>query len=231
MLQGSDQMPYLNEESFSPTKGTGDGDFVRVCDPAWSVGWCDPGFIHTSFLKDLWPNTRYFYKMGHMLVDGSSIWSKIYSFKSSPYPGQDSLQRVIIGDMGKAERDGSNEFANYQPGSLITIDQLINDLDNYNIVFHIGDLPYANGYISQWDQFTAQVQPITSAVPYMIARWSGVLAETMYYVSGENRAKFWYATDYGKFRFCIADSEHDWREGTEQYVFIENCLASADRQK
>lgn len=33
------------------------------------------------------------------------------------------------------------------------------------------------------------------------------------------------------FHFCIADSEHDWREGSEQYKFIENCLASADRQK
>ena len=33
------------------------------------------------------------------------------------------------------------------------------------------------------------------------------------------------------FHFCIADSEHDWREGSEQYKFIEKCLASADRQK
>lgn len=40
-----------------------------------------------------------------------------------------------------------------------------------------------------------------------------------------------YSTDYGLFHFCIADTEHDWREGTEQYKFIENCLASADRQK
>jgi hypothetical protein len=40
--------------------------------------------------------------MGHLLSNGSSIWSKTYSFKSSPYPGQDSLQRVIMfGDMGK----------------------------------------------------------------------------------------------------------------------------------
>lgn len=40
--------------------------------------------------------------MGHKLFDGSFIWSKAYSFKSSPYPGQDSLQQVIIfGDMGK----------------------------------------------------------------------------------------------------------------------------------
>nr|XP_034599672.1 probable inactive purple acid phosphatase 24 isoform X2 [Setaria viridis] len=52
---------------------------------------------------------------------------------------------------GTAERDGSNEFANYQPGSLNTTDALVRDLDNY-----------AHGYISQWDQFTAQVAPITA---------------------------------------------------------------------
>ncbi|KEH34962.1 putative phosphodiesterase I [Medicago truncatula] len=222
-------------------------------EPARTVGWRDPGFIHTSFLKELWPNMKYTYRLGHFLSDGSYVWSKRYSFKASPYPGQNSLQRVIIfGDMGKAERDGSNEYADYQPGSLNTTDQLINDLDNFDIVFHIGDMPYANGYISQWDQFTAQVQQISSKVPYMIASgnherdWPnsgsfydtpdsggecGVPAETMYYYPAENKAKFWYATDYGMFRFCIADSEHDWREGSEQYKFIEHCLATVDRKQ
>ncbi|XP_058226385.1 probable inactive purple acid phosphatase 27 isoform X1 [Rhododendron vialii] len=221
--------------------------------PARTVGWRDPGFIHTSFLKDLWPNSMYTYRMGHLLSDGSYVWSKIYSFKSSPYPGQDSLQRVIIfGDMGKAERDGSNEYSNYQPGSLNTTDQLIKDLKNIDIIFHIGDITYSNGYISQWDQFTSQVEPLASTVPYMVASgnherdWPGtgsfydtqdsggecgVLAETMFYVPAENRAKFWYSADYGMFHFCIADTEHDWREGSEQYRFIEHCLASADRQK
>ncbi|KAI7985100.1 putative inactive purple acid phosphatase 27 [Camellia lanceoleosa] len=188
--------------------------------PARTVGWRDPGFIHTSFLKELWPNSVYTYKLGHRLFNGSYIWSKVYSFKSSPYPGQDSLQRVIVfGDLGKAERDGSNEYNNYQPGSLNTTDQLIKDLDNIDIVFHIGDLSYANGYISQWDQFTSMVEPIASTMPYMIASGNherdtpgtgsfydtndssggecGVLAETMFYVPAENRAKFWYSTDYG----------------------------------
>ncbi|XP_057777288.1 probable inactive purple acid phosphatase 1 [Salvia miltiorrhiza] len=223
--------------------------------PARTVGWRDPGFIHTGFLKDLWPNSVYTYKLGHKLLDGSNtiIWSDLYQFKASPYPGQNSLQRVIIfGDMGKDEADGSNEYNNFQRGSLNTTKQLVNDLENYDIVFHIGDICYANGYLSQWDQFTAQVEPIASRVPYMIASgnherdWPGsgsfygnndsggecgVAAETMFYVPAENRAKFWYKTDYGMFRFCIADTEHDWREGTEQYKFIEQCLASADRQK
>ncbi|KAK7291552.1 hypothetical protein RIF29_06790 [Crotalaria pallida] len=225
-----------------------------VCgSPANTVGWRDPGFIHTSFLKNLWPNSEYTYRLGHRLFDGTHVYSKEYSFKSSPYPGQDSLQRVIMfGDLGKGERDGSNEYSNYQPGSLNTTDQIIKDLENIDIVFHIGDITYANGYLSQWDQFTAQVEPIASRVPYMIGSgnherdWPntgsfyagqdsggecGVLAQTMFYVPAENRAKFWYATDYGMFRFCIADTEHDFREGTEQYKFIENCLATVDRQK
>ncbi|CAL0319855.1 unnamed protein product [Lupinus luteus] len=244
--------PTGGRKTRSPA-GTLTFDRNSLCgEPARTVGWRDPGFIHTSFLKELWPNQRYTYRLGHILSNGSYVKSKKYSFKGAPYPGQNSLQRVIIfGDMGKAERDGSNEYANYQPGSLNTTDQLIKDLDNYDIVFHIGDLPYANGYISQWDQFTAQVQKITSRVPYMIASgnherdWPnsgsffdtpdsggecGVLAETMYYFPAENRAKFWYKADYGMFRFCIADSEHDWREGSEQYKFIEHCLATVDRK-
>jgi acid phosphatase type 7 len=40
-----------------------------------------------------------------------------------------------------------------------------------------------------------------------------------------------YQTDYGMFRFCIADTEHDWREGTEQYKFIEKCLSTVDRKQ
>ena len=47
--------------------------------------------------------------MGHILSNGSDIWSKTHSFKSSPYPGQDSLQRVIIfGDMGKVKQTQMN---------------------------------------------------------------------------------------------------------------------------
>lgn len=71
--------------------------------------------------------------------------------------------------MFQAERDGSNEYS-VEPGSLNTTDQLVKDLKNYDIVFHIGDMSYADGYLSEWDQFTEQVGPIASKVPYMVAR-------------------------------------------------------------
>uniref|UniRef100_A0A7N2R253 Uncharacterized protein n=1 Tax=Quercus lobata TaxID=97700 RepID=A0A7N2R253_QUELO len=182
--------------------------------PARTVGWRDPGYIHTSFLKELWPNKG-----------------------ASPYPGQNSLQHVIIfGDMGKGEADGSFEFEDCQPASLNTTKQHIEDLNNIDIVFHIVDIVYAMGYIAQWDQFTAQIKPIASTKPYMIRSvtgqeldpstrtWileeCGVLAENMFYVPAENKANFWDGTHI----------ELDWREGSEQYKFIENCLASVDRQ-
>ncbi|CAL4898421.1 unnamed protein product [Urochloa decumbens] len=221
--------------------------------PARTVGWRDPGYIHTSFLKELWPDALYTYRLGHRLSDGTHIWSKSYSFRASPYPGQDSLQRVVIfGDMGKAEEDSSDEYGNYEQASLNTTKQIINDLENIDMVIHIGDLSYANGYSSQWDQFTAQIEPIASTIPYMIGSgnherdWPdtgsfyghndsggecGVPAQTMFYIPAENRAKFWYSTDYGMFRFCVAHTEEDWRPGTEQYKFIEHCLSSVDRQK
>ncbi|CAH9131572.1 unnamed protein product [Cuscuta epithymum] len=157
------------DQKHSPA-GTLTFDRSSMCGaPARTVGWRDPGFIHTAFLKELWPNSLYTYKLGHKLLNGTYVWSQIYQFKSSPYPGQCSVQRVIIfGDMGKEEADGSSEYNNYQPGSLNTTKQLVDDLKNYDIVFHIGDICYANGYISQWDQFTAQVEPIASRVPYIV---------------------------------------------------------------
>jgi hypothetical protein len=82
----------------------------------------------------------------------------------------------------QGERDGSNEYSNYQPGSLNTTDQLIKDLENIDIVFHIGDITYANGYISQWDQFTSQVEPIASKVAYMIARFVPSITYTRLYM-------------------------------------------------
>ncbi|GJN33524.1 hypothetical protein PR202_gb22135 [Eleusine coracana subsp. coracana] len=221
--------------------------------PANAEGYRDPGFIHTALLKDLWPNREYLYQIAYELPDGTVVRGKSSSFRASPFPGQDSLQRVVVfGDMGLGQSDGSNELAGFQPGAQVTMDRLIKDLPNYDAVFHIGDLSYANGFLAQWDQFTAQIEPIASKVPYMVASGNhertfqdtggfyngndsrgecGVPAETYFYVPAEeNRGKFWYASDYGMFRFCVGDTEHDWRPGSEQHAFLERCFASADRK-
>uniref|UniRef100_A0A0E0B508 Purple acid phosphatase n=1 Tax=Oryza glumipatula TaxID=40148 RepID=A0A0E0B508_9ORYZ len=222
--------------------------------PANAEGYRDPGFIHTAFLKNLWPNREYSYQIGHELLDGTIVWGKSSTFRASPSPGQASLQRIVIfGDMGLGQSDGSNELAGFQPGAQVTTERLIKDLPNYDAVFHIGDLSYANGFLAQWDQFTAQISPVASRVPYMVASGNhertsrdtggfysggddshgecGVPAETYFRApAAANRGKPWYAADHGMFRFCVGDTEHDWRPGTAQHAFLDGCFAAADRK-
>nr|XP_025886271.1 probable inactive purple acid phosphatase 27 [Solanum lycopersicum] len=159
--------------------------FHRTGSPARAMGWSDPGFIHTSFLKELWPNVQ--------------------------------------------KRDCSNEYNDYQPGSLMTTDTLIDDLGNIDAVFLIGHLPYANyGYTSRWDQFTAQVEPINS-ISYLQDTISVLL--TLYNLfSGGNHERTW--ENSGSIYNGLASvTEHDWREGSERYKLIEQCFASANKHK
>ncbi len=47
-------------------------------------------------------------------------------------------------------------------------DALTKDVDNYDLIFHNGDITYADGYISEWDQFADQITPFTKRVPFMV---------------------------------------------------------------
>ncbi|KAI6676898.1 hypothetical protein NL676_037694 [Syzygium grande] len=209
--------------------GTLTFDHRSMCGaPARTVGWRDPGFIHTSFLKELWANSLYHYQLGHKLLNGSYIWSQKYQFRDSPYPGQNSLQRVVIfGGMGKDEADGSNEYYNFQHGSLNTTHWLFKDLKTIDIVFHIGDISYAI------DIFRSGIslQPRFSQLPQIGNHerdWPGTGS---FYGNEDSGGECGTPLIMVCYRFCIADTEHDWREGTEQCKSIEHCLASVDMQK
>ncbi|OEL12549.1 putative inactive purple acid phosphatase 27 [Dichanthelium oligosanthes] len=183
--------------------------------------------------------------------------NEAYPFVEWKMKGGESSKRTPAGTLTYTRShlcgasDGTNELAGFQPGAQGTTDRLIKDLPNYDAVFHIGDLSYANGFLAQWDQFTAQIEPIASKVPYMVASGNhertyhdtgvfyngndsrgecGVPAETYFYAPAENRGKFRYAADYGMFRFCVGDTEHDWRPASEQHAFLDRCFASADRK-
>ena len=54
--------------------------------PARKVGWCDPGFIHASFLNELWPNAVYVVSLFlHMMLnlgvnsEKLRFWSNFYA--------------------------------------------------------------------------------------------------------------------------------------------------------
>ena len=53
-----------------------------------------------------------------------------------------------------------------QPGSITVVDALAKRND-YDLIFHNGDISYATGFLVEWDSFLELITPIASKVAYM----------------------------------------------------------------
>jgi len=219
-------------------------------EPASSHGWKEPGYLQTAILFNLEPSTKYYYRYG----SDQSGWSPEYSFVSAPVTGaQSGIRLAAYGDMGKAEVDGSEEHWEEYP-SLNTTNNVLDILDSQglDLVLHIGDIAYAVGFESQWDEFMQQILPVATQVPYMTCignherDWPdsgcyyntsdsggecGVPYENRFIMPGteDSPDEPWYSFDYGNVHFVLMSTEHDFLEGSDQYNFIQSDLASVDR--
>ncbi|KAL5192169.1 putative inactive purple acid phosphatase 27 [Glycine soja] len=179
----------------------------------WTSGYdIDEGLLLNGVPKE---------KSKHTLLEKVNLQELLASVTlTSPYPGQNSLQRVIIfGDMGKV-------VYTFECSSRLSVMVQINMLIINLICLMQMDTPHSEtnsqlkckkfrqhgNHERDWPNTGSLFDTPDSGGE------CGVFAETMY------------KADYGLFRFCVADSEHDWREGSEQYKFIEHCLATIDRK-
>jgi len=140
---------------------------------ATGAGWRDPGEIHTALLNNLEYNTTYYYIFG----DESFGFSSERSFVSPLPPassfieGEEDLTTnvVVYGDLGQAPADRSDDSSYMQRPALNTTRLVLERIDDLDLVLHIGDIGYALGISSLWDEFFHMVAPIASKVPYMTA--------------------------------------------------------------
>ncbi|KAJ0400176.1 hypothetical protein ATCC90586_000783 [Pythium insidiosum] len=139
--------------------------------PATKMGaqfFRDPGLLHSAVMTDLEPNTTYFYVVGS-LKDGKSA---TYSFRTPPVPGTQphTSSFFVYGDLG----DWNIRATGPKPEgrTATTIELMQRDLGDpkrdYLAVLHVGDISYAMGRTYLWDQFGAMIEPVASAVPYMV---------------------------------------------------------------
>ncbi|KAJ7571271.1 hypothetical protein O6H91_01G157300 [Diphasiastrum complanatum] len=222
-----------------------------MCDsipsPASDFGWHNPGYIHSAVMAGLSPRSTYSYRYGSDSVG----WSTQKSFKAPPAAGSDSLTFIVYGDMGKAERDHSIEHY-IQPGSLGVIKSVTDKVNEVDMVFHIGDISYATGFLAEWDFFLEMIEPVASKLPYMTAIGNherdfpgsgsyystpdsggecGVPYETYFQMPVQGKDKPWYSIESGPVHITVISTEHDWRSDSEQYKWIVNDLVSVDRTK
>jgi len=155
--------------------------------PANSVGFHDPGSLHTAALTNLKPGTTYSYVVGDKVLD---TWSDVGTFQTPPADNfEGSIRFALFADLGTARPDGSHhglkeEFDAIKSMSLVkeklaqsgpsplfssalaSAEKLQHGLD---FVLHVGDISYADGYLARWDEFLKLIEPVASRIPWMTA--------------------------------------------------------------
>lgn len=215
--------------------------------PATDFGYRDPGMIHQVTLDNLTPGQRYQYKFG----DDESGWSPVYSFKAAPTPAPDATVKIIAyGDMGNGQQDDSRQVITAQQPSLNTTRNVEGELSSTDVVMHIGDISYARGYASVWDEFFDQIQGIATAVPYMVCIGNherdfpnsgsyytgydsggecGVAYERRFQMPRPSLDEAWYGFDYGSIHVVLMSTEHDFQPQSPQYKFLDEHMAGVKR--
>ena len=215
--------------------------------PAKDYGYRDPGMIHQTTLNNLKPGQRYQYKFG----DDENGWSQTFSFKAPPLPSPSAAVKFIAyGDMGNGQEDDSRQVVTGQQPSLNTTRRVMGEVDTTDVVMHIGDISYARGYASVWDEFFDQIQGIATAAPYMVCIGNherdfpksgsyytgtdsggecGVPYEKRFPMPRPSLDEAWYGFDYGSVHVVIMSTEHDFRPQSEQYKFLDRHMSEVDR--
>eukprot|EP00494_Astrolonche_serrata_P024137 UN24395 len=137
--------------------------------PASTVGWHNLSYSLTATMDNLSPDTTYYYRVG----EPNNGYSKTMSFKSPPNADSENIRIIAFGDMGSAPVDGAHEqsWDNHNEGELGalytmgSIEKRIEE-EEFNLLLHFGDISYATGFMSQWDEFMSEIEPIASRIPY-----------------------------------------------------------------
>lgn len=213
---------------------------------AASVGWMEPGSQHHALLTGLQSGRRYSYSFG----DEAWGFSQVFSFMAAPLPDE-STHILATADVGTCHVDGSNSLMGNMLASLNTTTRLAAEGPEFSLLLHNGDLSYAEGFSSEWDNFFHQMAPVASSMPYMVAvgnherdwpgapfdRWQvddsggecGVPYERRLLMPTQGQDQPWYSFRHGPVHFIQYSTEHFFTPGSAQYDWIVSELQRVDR--
>lgn len=200
-------------------------------------------FIHIATIKELVPNTVYYYSVG----GNSSGWSKIYQFKSQPITVDNVKERLpmvyaVFGDQG--------DYNGQTLPSLVSAAST-QELD---IVLHVGDFAYDlhtdNG--RNGDAWMRDVEPIAAVVPYMVCPGNHEASQNFNHYTQRFRNmpsntgtltfpefatapnNWWYSWDSGLLHIVSISTEVYFSQldlVPQQWSWLEKDLAAVNRMK
>ena len=223
--------------------------------PATTLGFRDPGFVHSAVLSGLVPGARYSYTVGD---DTARSQPYVFTQPALAYPFSIS----VVGDVGSDSLDGSAVQRAFPPSPnttrLIAADVAAG---LSSAVLHCGDLSYAIGYQSSWEFFLdliSHANAIAPHVPYMVNQgnheyddsrhslpapsWAlgsdsggecGVPSANLFPMPGAlaNSSRLWWAAAIGPIFTVHFSSELDSTPGGEMHTFVREALAGVNRSE
>lgn len=222
-------------------------------EPANGFGYRHPGYIHSADVSNVRPGDviEYFLQDFHVTSDR-------FEMKMPPGEGPDArVTLALFADMGRGTSDDSETWRAYGRPSINVSAALAADAldEKFDAVFLFGDLSYATGFASIWDDWAAQIEPWASKVPFISNMGNhemdyssfpdgriadlyggrdsggecGVPATRLYPTPRAGPDSDWFAVTFGAVRVVSMNTEVDFSPSSPQGKWLERELSSVDR--
>jgi acid phosphatase type 7 len=214
--------------------------------PATTVGYREPGWLHSAVMTNLVPGEEYSYLFG----DDSEFTVTPNSFiqPARKYP----FSVAMYGDEGQSFDDPSIQIERYfaaAPNNSRLIYEWKKSDPSVVGCVHIGDISYAMGYESTWDIFTEMNSKLSSQMFYAVIVGNhesdypntntinctdsggecSIPTAYQFPTPRSDISRLWYSFVTGPLFVVMMSTEHDFSNTSEQYAFIENALLNVDR--
>ena len=254
----------------SKTRDGADAPFTRVpastvtyeakdlcAEPANGFGYRHPGYVHSADIANVDAGAVVEYR-----VADAHDESDLYEMVMPPAEGANAKTTLaLFADMGRGSDDDAETWRAYGRPALNVSAALAADArrGEMDAVFLFGDLSYATGYASVWDDWSALIEPWASRVPFVSnmgnhemdspkSSWPsdrvadvyggndsggecGVPATRLYPTPRVGPDADWFAVTFGSIRVVSMNTEVDFSPSSPQGAWLERELSAVDRSK
>jgi hypothetical protein len=199
---------------------------------------------------------RVFYRAYDDAHPGGSDWEG--SFIAPPAPGDPAawpFTFVAFGDLGRGSNDNATTYEEYGAAAKLVPPYLLQEISRGAALVHLfGDLSYAVGWLTVWDEYLALVSPFARAAVHVVSvgnheadapgssSWrlyndsndsggeGGVVTATLFPPPAPATAAApYFLVASGPVSLVVMSSEHDFSESSAQRAWLARALAGINR--
>jgi hypothetical protein len=107
----------------------------------------------------------------HYSAVSAGLSTPTRSFRVPAVGAASTVRAVLTADMGATTPDRASQHWAEMDAYATTANMQSWGVDRgVDLAFNVGDLSYATGYLGKWETFMTAIEPVASAVPYVVAQ-------------------------------------------------------------